>query len=272
MLTKAVGLLTVLVYALFYNRLSESWWSVLIGGIIVGSLTYFGRELARRDGIKSQLQRNEDARAVSNAIINEDEDSITEFRLFLRPFQVEGKLATKNPDYSFFPSIDRFTRTSRLDFEALLASAIESSGTLIAFGNPGEHVGSGRFTASEEEWQEQFKKLAHRAKSIMIIPSSRPGTRWEVQWVKDIGLLRKCIFVMPPRPDPDTLNIMSAWAVTRNELLEIGVQVPEYQDSGKLFTIDNTGHVVFSVALYQLTISALCEKISQFENSALQKA
>jgi len=63
-----------------------------------------------------------------------------------------------------------------VDFERLLAIAVDSYAPLIALGRPGEQVGAGRILTTEERWQEDFRKLAEAARLILLMPSAHPGT------------------------------------------------------------------------------------------------
>jgi hypothetical protein len=43
-----------------------------------------------------------------------------------------------------------------------------------------------------------FPCIADGAKGILLVPSDRPGTLWEIDTLRQEGLLGKVIFVMPP--------------------------------------------------------------------------
>jgi hypothetical protein len=88
------------------------------------------------------------------------------------------------------------------DLETELAAALESHGQMIALGEPGEQIGSGRIQSTEETWQADFFRLAKGARLIFLLPSTRDGTKWEIgRILQDRRLRRKSIFIVPPDED-----------------------------------------------------------------------
>jgi hypothetical protein len=160
------------------------------------------------------------------------------FLLYLRPFRTTGQLNSGNPEYATGPMTPRAcTQPKSVEFETRLATAVESFGPLIAFGKPGEHFGSGRIHATEEEWREDFKKLANRAWAIFVLPFNATSTQWEIDWLIHEGLIPKCIFVMPPRPIGDFQAVSKMWSEAREVLSNKGVPLPPYSGDGALFRI-----------------------------------
>ena len=166
------------------------------------------------------------------------------FFLYLRPFSTTGQLISPNPEYVKGPMAPRaYTQPQSVEFETRLAHVIESLGSLVAFGRPGEHYGAGRVLATEDEWRANFKSLASRAKAIFVIPLNAPSTQWEVDWLIQAGLIAKCVFVMPPRPSDLFASLSRSWAEARTILLDKGITLPEYSDGGSLFKVElNGGH------------------------------
>jgi hypothetical protein len=85
-----------------------------------------------------------------------------------------------------------------LDLETLLAMALDAYAPLIVLGRPGEQVGAGRILTSEDAWQDDFHTLSSKALVIRLLPSTQPGTTWEMQTIlKDASLLSKTVFLIP---------------------------------------------------------------------------
>lgn len=164
------------------------------------------------------------------------------FLLYLRPFSTTGQLNSGNPEYATGPMTPRaYTQPKSVEFETRLATAVESFGPLIAFGKPGEHFGAGRIHATEDEWREDFMKLANRAWAIFVLPFNAPSTQWEIEWLISEGLIPKCIFVMPPQPTGDFQAVSKMWSEAREVLLNKGLPLPPYSADGALFRIGQKG-------------------------------
>jgi hypothetical protein len=46
-----------------------------------------------------------------------------------------------------------------------------------------EEIGIGRFVVSDEDWRTRIAGLMQAAMAIIILPSSNPGTLWELQQI-----------------------------------------------------------------------------------------
>lgn len=159
--------------------------------------------LRKREHIRVQRKRDERAQALGGAISSGAPPH--KYCLYLRPFTVTGKvpicvldstMQAKTPKGKPLPP----TQDQRfLDFETLLAMALDSYAPLIGLGHPGEQVGAGRIQTADENWQTEFLRLASAAHLILLIPSSRKGTAWELNTVlEDPTLLSKTVFIIPP--------------------------------------------------------------------------
>jgi hypothetical protein len=96
-------------------------------------------------------------------------------------------------------SIFRYWKSRLWDLETVVAMSVDSYAPLIALGRPGEQVGAGRVLTTEESWKATFEKLAGGVSTIFLIPSSHPGTLWELRRVVvDPEMLRKTAFIIPP--------------------------------------------------------------------------
>jgi hypothetical protein len=103
------------------------------------------------------------------------------FVLYLRPFGVTGLL-----------------NIGGLDFESSMAYNLSPMMPMIALGHPGEAIGAGRILTTDEHWRDEILRLVDKAERIMLIPSHREGTKWEIAKLKDNQHFGKTIFAMPP--------------------------------------------------------------------------
>ena len=112
---------------------------------------------------------------------------VPEFYLYLRAFETTGRL-----------NVPLFLRLRKLsigfsslvtnDLESYVSQAIGRVGPLVALGHPGEAIGAGRILTGEEDWKTDIGTLMKRAKGILLVPSDRPGTLWEIDTLKQEGL------------------------------------------------------------------------------------
>lgn len=235
-----LALITVFVYAGFSSRVQargSAWWLALVAGICVGLLQYTTRRLRADEQREAQSSRDEKATQAAAVAVPQDES----FWLYLRPFLSTGKLVVKNPEYSFIPSVSRFTEGEFIDTETLFARVLEPSTKLVAFGRPGEHIGGGRVLATEEEWRDRFANLAERATGILLVPSHREGTLWEMRWLKEHGHLNKCVFVMYPRLAAGDFDTCGSWNAAQTASASIGITLPNHDQAGMLLLLDDNG-------------------------------
>ncbi len=162
-----------------------------------------------------------------------------DFSLYLRAFSTEGKMPVFVSS-SFFEDM-RGERT--LDLEALLGEAVEPFAPLVALGKPGEQFGAGRIHSDETTWREKLGLLAQGARFIFVLPSDSAGTKWEVEWVQESGMLGKCLFVMPPE---NWFGWTERWEAIAGEMCRTGIRLPPYQPQGQIFTMNNAGGVEIS--------------------------
>ncbi|CUS33135.1 membrane hypothetical protein [Candidatus Nitrospira nitrosa] len=179
-------------------------------------------------------------RLAAEVLANIQDSSLTtktSFVLFLRPFSSTGQLQAPSLFASPFS-----LRINTYELEDYFASALKNIGPMVALGKPGENVGAGRVYVAEEDWHNKFILLARTASVILILPSSRAGTLWEISWLKSNGMFRKCIYVMPPEKTR-TQYWVNLWQEATTELSKEGITLPEYKKKGALFTFDVSGKV-----------------------------
>ncbi|MER8777013.1 hypothetical protein [Mesorhizobium sp. M0977] len=127
-------------------------------------------------------------------------------------------------------------------FEMQLVKAMRWSGPVIGLGHPGEALGIGRILTNEDDWKSAAAKLAEMATYIICIPSSRPGTLWEIDYLLHGGFIRKTTFVMPATPPQGLFRrkpfaLKDDWARLVIEARNRGVFFPDYQNENLLFCL-----------------------------------
>jgi hypothetical protein len=159
--------------------------------------------LRSREHVRMQRKRDERARSLGNDASGTG--SPRNYCLYLRPFTATGKVpicvldcVTHGRRPNGKPLPPHRDRTF-LDFETVLAMALDSYAPLICLGLSGEQVGAGRIQTSDTTWRKVFLRLASAAHLILLIPSVRKGTAWELKTIlEDSALLSKTVFIIPP--------------------------------------------------------------------------
>ena len=133
--------------------------------------------------------------------------------------------------------------TDRLEFEAEVERALRPIGPLVALGKPLEHMGAGRIRVGDHEWRDAVERLMDAAELIVLLPSSRPGTTWEVRTLLSEGRLVKTIVVDPPDDlgaDDATYDPSEEWAEVRRAFAAEGFSLPPDDSEGCCYTSATT--------------------------------
>lgn len=164
---------------------------------------------------------------------------VAEFYLYLRAFETTGRLHVP-----LYLRLRKFSlglyRLETGDLESYVSNAVGRAAPMVAMGRPGEAVGAGRIAAQDADWEADIAVLMKRATGILLIPSHRPGTLWEMDRLKAEGILDKVIFVMPPRARGQ-LDTEERWEAARKIMADHGLDAPAYEDRGLLFEVDPAG-------------------------------
>jgi hypothetical protein len=201
--------------------------------ICLGILNGFKRiEWQLRRNRLVNIQQEMDTRASDLARLVEatDEGFVPpsgDYGLYLRAFQTTDKL-----------------HVNGIDLETTLAYSLRDMLPIVALGQPGEHLGAGRIETTDEHWQEEILRLMDNARLILIVPSHRPGTVWEILTLREEQYLSKTIFIMPPDRAEiklEGLPYSALWALAVAELRKHGVKLPEHFKNGLLFRLLTDG-------------------------------
>ena len=85
--------------------------------------------------------------------------------------------------------------------DSLLTQVASRAGRCVSVGDPLEslpHAGLRRVYYTDAEWKDRVETLLRRVDRILIIPSDSDGLNWELEFVRESGLLGKVILVFPP--------------------------------------------------------------------------
>lgn len=185
------------------------------------------KRLSRRRLEIIQKERDRIAGNISKMLEIENlvnETTPVNFGLYLRAFMTTNKLHVKG-----------------FDFETLLAYSIAPVLPLIALGQPGEHLGSGRIQTTDEHWQEEILRLMDASRLILIIPSHRAGTLWEIETLREKGYIEKTIFIMPPEIEFYKGKYSDDWRQTVLAARKIGIELPTHIATGAFFRLGQYG-------------------------------
>jgi hypothetical protein len=209
---------------------------LLIEGIIVMVIAF---------ALYGYTQRGEQAgreQEISDLAKDVEEGKERWFYLYLRPFALTSKLPVRNPEYKTFRRENLLKSVlpgqQRVDLENIIAHSLNAAGiNFLALGRPGEALGAGRISTSDENWKEKFELYAKAADGIVMIPSTHPGTLWELKRLVEENYLDKVIFVHPRQYQSRD------WMKVKQEAAGFGLVLPDGSSQGQMFKILSSGHV-----------------------------
>ena len=188
--------------------------------------------------------RSQRAEAVRDSLARGDRHDGNVF-LFLRPFELEGQLPVPNPRRRFSTPLSPsyYSEPEVIDFEVLIAEALEPSGVTLAIGERLQVLrGSSKVGTAGRLWQDDFRLIAAAASAIVCIPSDSPSSAWEIGQLVASGLIRKTLFIIPPS-QRSGLSSLETWERVRNHLEEHAIPVPPYVKRGQLWRLDEAGNL-----------------------------
>jgi hypothetical protein len=218
----------------------------VMGGVVVVVFTglgvwLFGALLRRRLVSLRQAENDGLALKIMGDLRASRAARVPEFYLYLRAFETTGRLHV--PLFLRLRKISiGLMRLVTNDVESYVSGAIRRIAPLVALGSTGEAIGAGRIVTDDDHWRADVRVLMDRAKAILVVPSDRPGTIWEIDTLKSSDLLHKVIFIMPPR-SKGTLDTRERWGVAQQAMAARGLDAPDYQDRGLLFVVGANGKV-----------------------------
>ena len=101
--------------------------------------------------------------------------------------------------------VDLLTLHRRFNYERVLIASSRHFGPVVALGEPGERVppvGAFRLYLEHENWKAGVTSLLNDSRFIVVSLGETPSVAWEITEVKELGLLDRTVFVVPPVPYP----------------------------------------------------------------------
>lgn len=158
-------------------------------------------------------------------------------------------------------------------FDAITAG-VETKAALLAVGDRDfkKRTGPGLLSIGDEPWQKLVCKLIKRSEKVFIMPWPSKGTLWEIKYLIENDYLGKTLFIMPPSYGIDTqkrmasssgmdnaydgvffykiastrlpdehpgLAVFKGYNEAANILLDMGIELPKYDESGKIFFLSS---------------------------------
>lgn len=122
--------------------------------------------------------------------------------VYLRSFQDDGlSIGTRGPSRGI---VDRLTVRHRLGYERLLVASMQHFGPVVAIGEPRERLpptGAFRLYYDDDEWQAAVTRMLLAASYIVLSVGETPSVGWEIAKLKDLRLLDRSVFLVPPVRD-----------------------------------------------------------------------
>lgn len=119
--------------------------------------------------------------------------------LYLRTFS-DDKIRTLSWVAGVGPSAPQIT-LFRSRFEEQISYALLGEGPLVAIGRPGERVpelGATRTYWADADWQTAVETTAHRVHRVVMVAGLTGGLAWEIERLREWGMLNKALIVVPP--------------------------------------------------------------------------
>lgn len=91
-------------------------------------------------------------------------------------------------------------------FEEILVDILRTQGPVVAIGRPGEAVpelGAVRTYWPDDQWQDAVRLTANRCLAVVLLAGASDGLAWELENLRQWGLLGKTLVLLPPDPDAD---------------------------------------------------------------------
>lgn len=126
------------------------------------------------------------------------------------------------------------TTPRQTELEGVLRVAVARRAPLICLGSRLEHTGAGRIEVTDEDWQVAVQRLITAAELIVVAPSKRAGTLWEIELILDSGLVDRCVFIDLPSPQQTRgkFDQDSEWRDIREAFARRGYDLPDNHDDG----------------------------------------
>ena len=152
-------------------------------------------------------------------------DAVEPFVLYLRPFASTD---------AFKIRVRYGKGMATYELEEVLSQAVRPFGLLIALGDSVEHVGAARIKSTDVNWQEAVTRMMRQALLIVMVPSARPGTLWEIQQLLAENWIVKTAFIDAPNTSTVSFAQDIEWSKISQLLSSHGYEWPADDPKGRL--------------------------------------
>ncbi|HEU5024102.1 MAG TPA: hypothetical protein VFV01_04195 [Spirillospora sp.] len=209
-------------------------WPIGLGlmtvAVILISIAHFPSVRAERLALRDVL--DDDASGI--LLLRSFEDDSMRVR---SPWTILGRSRPVVP--LLFPRFEEFLTTALLG----------EDGRLVALGRPGERLpalGAVRTYYPMDGWEEAVLQTAARAKAIVVIAGLGDSLSWEMQQLRELGLITKVLLVIPP--DNEERSLIRLQRATE-ALTGAAIRPAEYRyDTLTAITCDRLGRVRYCLA------------------------
>ena len=174
------------------------------------------------------------------------------FSLYIRPFFTDTKLLAdgrvRDPGQVLVSPSDLAELGHPRDAERAAAHALDGFAPLVALGKTERRLGAGKVMTTDQDWQDDFRRLSALAERIVVIPIAQPSTLWELtQIASDPALAGKTVFVRPAnrfhldfgfKPGRRLKRFSSIWEASRRMLRGVLPQLPPFAGGIRLLSLD----------------------------------
>ena len=163
------------------------WPGIVLGAIVIATGTMLIWVVERKTQGKLDLE--------SRGVFRHPKGK--KFSLYLRPFETSGALLIGTATGNLF-DFDEYDRPGAEALERLFADAFKRTAPLLGLGAHGDvefGLGTAGFVTN---WQKQIENAMAAATYILVVPSAKPGTLWEIGEIRARNFYFKSIFIMPP--------------------------------------------------------------------------
>lgn len=118
--------------------------------------------------------------------------------VFLRSFEDDRLTIRADGTRSL---VDLLTLHRHVGYERVLVASSRHLGPVLALGEPGERVpplGAFRVYFEQDDWKAGVSSLLENATYLVVSLGKTPSVTWEVSRLKELGLLDRTVFVVPP--------------------------------------------------------------------------
>lgn len=166
---------------------------------------------------------------------------VPSFALYLRPFASTDSVSRE--EISIAPLAGQGGRfmsaASRFELEKDLRGATHRIGPLVGLGLSLEHDGAGRITVEDTAWKDAIATLMDASALILLLPSQREGTRFEVERILSRpDLIEKTLVIDPPdgsNQDLEAYDHAEEWRLSRRIFADNGYALPENNLRGRAY-------------------------------------